>query len=142
MIRLRKFWSLSQTDRRFLLRAAFLVLRVRLMLWCLPLSGLRRLLEGEGHGRGGKNQAEASAMERIIWAVELAARYVPCATCLTQALACRKLMHQEGFAGELRLGVTKDEEGRFQAHAWLEQDGRVLMGGGRREQYTALDNLG
>jgi hypothetical protein len=142
MMRLCKFRSLSQAERRFLLRATLQVLKVRLMLWCLPFFCLKRLLAGEGQGWSGKTQAEASGVERIIWAVEVAARYVPRATCLTQALAARKLLHQEGFAGELRLGVAKDEAGRFQAHAWLEQDGRVLLGGGQQEHYTAFDNLG
>jgi hypothetical protein len=80
-------------------------------------------------------------VDRIAWAVSLAGRYVPRATCLTQALAMQILLKREGIAVQLHLGVAKDEQGRVTAHAWLEQDGRVLIGGGSLESYIMFDNL-
>jgi hypothetical protein len=67
-------------------------------------------------------------IDKIIWAVALASRYVPAATCLTQALAGQVLLNQHCAPTVLRIGVMKDQRGEFQAHAWIESQGRVVIG--------------
>ena len=54
-------------------------------------------------------------------------RYVPGSTCLVQALAGRWLLLREGYSPELRIGVSTANG--FEAHAWLELEGKVLIGG-------------
>jgi hypothetical protein len=54
-------------------------------------------------------------------------RYVPGSTCLAQALAGQWLLLGEGYAPELRIGVSTANG--FEAHAWLELEGKVLIGG-------------
>ena len=68
-------------------------------------------------------------MDKAIWAVELSSRYIPRATCLTKALAARVLLSRSGYVTELRLGVTREKSGRVSAHAWVESEGRVIIGG-------------
>jgi hypothetical protein len=68
------------------------------------------------------------AVGRISWAVRAAARRVPGASCLTQALALHYLMGRAGHVSQVRIGVAKDAEGRFESHAWLEYQGTVLVG--------------
>lgn len=65
--------------------------------------------------------------ERIVSAVRRCSRVVPRATCLTQALAARKLLEKEGHAADLKIGVAKDGS-ILRAHAWLELDGRIILG--------------
>ncbi len=71
-------------------------------------------------------------------AVSRAARWVPRASCLTQALVLQRLLARRGYASSLFLGV--DRAGKpsqtprprakgFEAHAWVEWRGRVLIGG-------------
>ena len=60
-------------------------------------------------------------------ALERGSRYVPGSTCLVQALAGQWLLQREGYAPQLRIGVSKAEG--FEAHAWLELEGKVLIGG-------------
>ena len=131
---------LPPVERRLLMRAWFLLLTVRLGLWLLPFRHQRRIWQRLAAAAPGGAPAAGEA-DRIAWAVSLAGRYVPRATCLTQALTVQTLLKREGIAAHLRLGVAKDDDGRVTAHAWLEQDGQVLIGGGRLEHYTALDNL-
>lgn len=67
---------------------------------------------------------------KIARMVSLAGRRSPWrTTCLRQALALWFLLALRGVATELRLGVEKSIEGDFAAHAWVEHDGRVLIGG-------------
>lgn len=73
--------------------------------------------------------------ERIAWAVQAASRYVPDAACLVQALAAQVLLARNGYQSDLRIGVAL-EQGVLQAHAWVESQGKVLIGGG-----PVLDHL-
>ena len=74
----------------------------------------------------------------MAWAVEHAARIVPGATCLTQALAAEVMLRRTGGRPDLRFGVARDA-GDFEAHAWLELGGRVLVGDHGIERYSPLD---
>jgi hypothetical protein len=72
--------------------------------------------------------------------VTTAARRVPHSTCLTQALAAQWLCAWFGRATTLRIGVAKGNDKPFRAHAWLESEGRVLVGGESlaEEEYAVL----
>jgi hypothetical protein len=68
--------------------------------------------------------------DRIAWAIAVASRYVPRAqNCLVQALAAWTLLAGRHHAGLLHIGVTNGPDRRFRAHAWVEHDGKVLVGG-------------
>ena len=79
---------------------------------------------------------------RTAASVRRVSRYVPAATCLTQALATQFLLTRQGQVSSLRIGVTKTEAGEFKAHAWLESEGKIIIGGveGSR-RYTVLQPL-
>jgi hypothetical protein len=59
----------------------------------------------------------------------VASRYVPCATCLVQAFTAQILLGRNGHAGEVHIGVALDDKQGFRAHAWVESEGKVLVGG-------------
>ena len=67
---------------------------------------------------------------KIARMVSLAGRRSPWrTTCLRQALLLWFLLARRGIVSELRLGVEKSVEGDLAAHAWVERDGQVLIGG-------------
>lgn|SRR5574341_1234140 len=142
MRRLHKFLLLPQSERRLLVKTALLLWAVRLGLWVVPFRALRlrlyRLSEAPPEGVH-NGTATGVSPERIAWAVAAASRYVPRATCLVQALAGRFLLEQHGHPATLRIGVARDDErGNFEAHAWLECRGRVVIGGTQSERYQPL----
>jgi hypothetical protein len=65
----------------------------------------------------------------MAWLVRACARRVPGASCLTRALAARWLLAEAGMDSTLHFGHRRDERGGFAAHAWLEHEGQVLVGG-------------
>ena len=81
------------------------------------------------------------SVERIGWAVALVSRWVPKATCLTQAFAAQILLTRQGYPASLRIGVAKGEGGQFEAHAWVETQGRVVLGGPQLARFTPLPTL-
>ena len=66
----------------------------------------------------------------MIWAVTVVGRRMfPNTPCLTQAVVIHGLLLRNGHPSQLRVGVRKDREGRFGAHAWVESEGRIVVGG-------------
>jgi hypothetical protein len=74
----------------------------------------------------------------VAWAVEATARRVPEASCLTQALAADVMLRRAGATPQVRIGVAKDRQ-EFEAHAWLELDGRVLVGDHDLDRFVPLE---
>lgn len=128
-------------DQYLLLKAVLLVMGIRLGLWLLPFQQLRRILAKATRPLA-RLQALGQSPGQIVWAVKVASRYLPAATCLTQALATQLLLVRRGYPAHLRIGVAKDENGQLAAHAWVESQGRIVIGGLENlTQYTPLPPL-
>jgi hypothetical protein len=136
MRRIHKFLNLSSTEQTLLIRTWFLLGFIRLGMALLPFSTLRKLLYRFRSilGRGEKKFSE----DRLVWSVGVVSRYIPKATCLAQAITTQILLQQAGHQACLHIGVTEAEEGGLKAHAWVESQGKVLIGGIDLNQYTHL----
>jgi Transglutaminase-like superfamily len=141
--RLHQFAGLPEPERRLLLRAVLLVAAARIALWTLPFSLVRRLFGGP------PSQAcvvtpylTKISPRRLAWAVQASARRIPRASCLTQALALQSLLAKTGRSGQVRVGVSKDAERGFEAHAWLEHQGEILVGNnGELDRFSPILTL-
>lgn len=86
------------------------------------VAGLRRALRLFGGAPVGATSGLGA--DELVEHVALAAAFYPRrALCLEQSLALCWLLRRNGIAAELRLGVQPRP---FQAHAWVEVDGRPL----------------
>jgi|SRR5579862_5897226 len=135
MKRLGRFFALRPCERILLVIAATLMLAFRLALWLLPF---RRVMALAAQIRGSLPEVGGSRAERIAWAVRVVSRYIPRATCLVQALTAKALLESAGFPANLHIGVAKGEHESFEAHAWIETEGRVISGAGGLERYSPL----
>lgn len=122
MSKLSKFRALPRPQQRLLMRAACLTSAVSLGLRLLPFSTLQRWLQPKAV----LDSKFAPSKNDVVWAVTIASRYVPGATCLVQALAAERLLKRAGHPAQLRIGVANQPA--FRAHAWVESDGKVLLG--------------
>ena len=79
-------------------------------------------------------------MTQLVWAVKTVSRYLPGATCLTQAVAAQALLSQSGFPSQVEIGVAKDKGDlrRLQAHAWVVCQGQVVLGGQQPNDYNSM----
>jgi hypothetical protein len=137
---LSRILTCSRLEYRLLLQAAPAVVGVRVALWVLPsrftLRIVRRLAVPASH-----SAAPSVAIGTVIWAVESVSRRVPRATCLTQALAAQLLLRAHGYDSTLCLGVAGGGSDDFMAHAWVERQGRILIGGSKSRLLTRLPDL-
>jgi len=136
MKRIRKFFNLSSTEQRLLIRAWILLGVTRLGLELFPFSTLRKFLDIL-RPKLGSFKKEFSE-EQLVWSVTVVSRYIPKATCLAQALTSQFLLQQAGRQACLHIGVEEAEEGGIKAHAWVESQGRILIGGFDINRYTHL----
>lgn len=139
--RVGQFHGLPPNERRLLINAALAVATIRIGLWVVPFRVLMRAHKRFSHPR--KVSAERiAAVQRVVWAVRVASRYFPGATCLTQALAARALLSRRGVVSVLRIGVARADNGQLQAHAWVEHDGEIAIGGVESgDRFTSLPSF-
>ena len=130
-----KLARLSSGERRLVLRAVLVVGGFRVALSVLPFRFVERLA---ARARRPKRDRARPSVDHLVWAVTVASRRVPRASCLTQALALQSLLLREGHDATLRLGVAKTAAGELEAHAWLEHDGRTVIGGPQSARFTPL----
>lgn len=142
MKQLAKFSNLTSSERRLLVSALFRLVVVRVGMWVIPLRVLLRRLHKMAVERDRLSDSNPLPPERIAWAIRVVSRYLPgTMNCLVQALATQSMLARRGHTARVRIGVAKDEGGQLKAHAWVECEGKIVIGGVGVPQYTALPYL-
>jgi len=78
----------------------------------------------------------------VAWSVEtIGAKPWMNALCLPRALAAQAMLRRRGIASRLCLGVAC-HEGAMAAHAWIEVDQDVIVGGAEITRFTRLTQFG
>jgi hypothetical protein len=113
-----------------ILTTFILLATIRLGLWLLPFQTLLQGLEKLGKSESLSLSISSSlSISRIIWMVNVSSRYLPGVKCLARALTTQVLLNRYGYSSELQIGVAKSEQGELEAHAWVEYQGKVIIGG-------------
>ena len=132
-----KFLQLSWREQKLVAGAVLALSAVRIGLIALPFATVRGIVARRY--RQVHDKRSRPTLEQVTWAIEAASRYVPGGSnCLVRALACEYILGRLGYPCELKIGVAKGAAGEFAAHAWLESDGRVLIGEFEVDRYTML----
>lgn len=114
-------------ERRLLVEALLVVAGARLALSLVPYRLLRRARRPMLR-LARLFRSSSGSPAGLVAATRTAARHVPGASCLTQAIALHLLLERRRIASHLVVGVASTD-GRFHAHAWVDRDGEVLIGG-------------
>jgi Transglutaminase-like superfamily len=123
-----KFLNLKQSDRILLVKTVFLLAAIRIGLKILPFHRLRGFLAKIARPSAKLQKADEAYANKVVWAVTAVSPYLR-AICLPQALAAQVLLDRRGYPAQLRIGFTRDKGGRMSAHAWVESQGQVAIGG-------------
>jgi hypothetical protein len=128
-----RFLKLPAQDKALLISAALLVLSIRAALWILPYRIVRGRLD-----RRREVRVNPFSCSQIAWAIPAVSRYIPGATCLTQALAGEVLLRTSGHEPSLHIGVAKPNSRVLEAHAWIEVEGKIVLGVAGTQRFTPL----
>lgn len=125
-----------------LAEAAIALVAARVMVALVPMG---RLVKGLSHAdppQAGPGSAVTGAPSAVAWAVGRATRLLPwTSTCLMRGLAGQWMLARRGIASTLHFGVAKAGEGAMAAHAWLEAEGAIILGGEEAAGFAAIAGL-
>lgn len=133
--------ALPRSERWLLAETLLVVVPVRAILWLLPSRLTLRLVRRLADAPPRRVSGRRPAVGRVVWAVESVSRRIPHASCLTQAIAAQLVLRHYGYASRLCVGVAKSDDGDFRAHAWLERDGEIVIGGEMSSRLARLPAL-
>jgi hypothetical protein len=123
-------------------QSTLLLAAIRLGLYALSFAHVRSLLGRWVNTSPTDDGFHTDVSNRIVWAVEAASRQFPAiGTCLTQALTVHVLLARRGVQSDVRIGVMRDSQGEFTAHAWLERDGNILIGEADHKSFNPMPVL-
>jgi len=125
MRNLSRVLSLSGSEMLFLGRCLLVVAAVRLGLTLLSYNRVRAVVTR----LDARRSADMADLRRVAWGVAAAARFVPRASCLTQALSGQYILARQGSASKISIGIEQDTGTQLKAHAWLMSGNHIVLGG-------------
>ncbi|UDL92535.1 lasso peptide biosynthesis B2 protein [Mesorhizobium sp. PAMC28654] len=125
MRNLSRVLSLSGSEILFLGRCLLVVTAARLGLTLFSYNRVRAVVMR----LDARQAADIADLRRVAWGVAAAARLVPRASCLTQALSGQYILARQGSASNIRIGIERDTGTQLKAHAWLMSGNHIVLGG-------------
>jgi hypothetical protein len=124
----RKLLSLCPSNRWLVLNAYFTIIGMNLLLKFVSYNRIRQSIANQSLRKKTYNQDPSCAI-RIAEAVKLAGQYTPGkTTCLVKALSGYYLLTKHNIAVEMYIGVKLGLPGQLNAHAWIMNQGEVILG--------------
>ncbi len=125
-----KFAKRRFADKFLLLEALILIVVIRIGLSIRGYAAIARFVDRFDRGDSTSSNSADSFSYRAAWAVSKASRIIKNdKPCLAQSLALRLLLNRKGLGSKIVIGVKKSDDFSIQAHAWVEKEGEVLIGG-------------
>lgn len=144
MGRLGNFLRLPSAQRRLILQVTFLLRATQLALRLFPFRRIYQWMKNASQPADGQGKKSIVDAGLICATVNKSGRYfLGIDSCFPQALVGEMLLERNGHPARLRIGVIKQPGGDLKAHAWVEQNGEVVIGGpiSHVERYTPLPEL-
>ena len=129
MKRLSKLFQLNSIEKILLCQGLFILLLVRLGLLLMSFAKLKQIVDRTPRLIANQQSIIIPSCAQITWAVNVVGNLPPSAKCLARALTAQVLLHCCSYQSTLVIGVTKNQQGDLNAHAWVEKDGKIIMGG-------------
>ena len=124
---LARWRELSGNEKVTFFRAAVCLVIIKISLEILPFSTFRKVFYWFCKS-GITHEAPTQKIDTTVWAVDTAANLLPISLlCLPRALATKYLL-REIPSLTLEIGVEINPSKAFEAHAWVEKNGSIIIG--------------
>jgi hypothetical protein len=140
--RLHRFSRLTAADRHLLIEATVVLVAIRAALALLSFPALLRLRARLGRKPFQCGASGHPAISRVVWAVDVISRLLHLNGCLIRAITVDTMLIRHQRPSQLRIGVVKGADAALEAHAWVESNGEVIVGGGDLDRFTPLAAFG
>jgi hypothetical protein len=136
---LRRFLILSTGDRILVVSSAAVLVGIWLGLRLVPFNKILQTVDSFSRRVSYPKGCPRRRLDRVVWSVLAVSRYSPLTlSCLVQALAAKVMLSREGYHTLMRMGVATSGGGELRAHAWLECNGEIIVGGTGSEGFRPL----
>ena len=134
--RFKKWLSLPNADKWLLLQAIAVILLIKLGLKLLSFKSFKTVYAHWIANPSAKNYP-TSYIKQLVWSVGVVSSALPMSIlCLPQALAVKFFLRgDDGFV--LKIGVANPVQ-QFSAHAWIEKEGKIVIGDVPNVSYVPL----
>ena len=131
MRKIRRAAHLTLSDWRYLTIASVELFVARIRLSTVAAEKILRELQAPLSALPQQRSPLAKIdVERLSWAIAVAAQHVPWRSdCLVRVMAADRWLRRHHLRPDFYLGVAKDEQGVFAAHAWLRYGDLTVTGG-------------
>jgi hypothetical protein len=131
--------SLTHSERRLMAEAALLLVLFALVVRFLSFRTISRFVLDNREKPGERALLGDQSPGLIPWAINAMSNRIPgTRTCLIRSLAAKVMFARRGIEARIRLGVGRDDRGSFRAHAWIESEGKIVLGQFDGESYETL----
>jgi Transglutaminase-like superfamily len=144
MRKIQKFLYLDSGEKYLLIGTFLLLNSIRFGFLFLNFPLLQAILRRISEFGSDMSTKSVISIEQIVWCVEVSTQLSPGgAKCLARALTVETLMKQNGYAPILKIGVIKNNIEEFKAHAWIEHQDKVVIGGDlpNLNKYSPFDSI-
>jgi len=141
---IRGFFQLPLAKKRLIIEATGLILVTRLGLYLTSVHKLQSFYQRFNNVENTPYPGNNPVKSEITWAVNsIGQKIFKDDTCLVIAIAGQALLNYHGIPARLQLGCLLAEDKSIFAHAWVECEGEVVIGGTEREisKYTLLTDI-
>lgn len=120
-------WFLKRSDKLYLSWLILLLAMARAMVLCIPFKHLVRSFSKKSLVSFHFSNSESIAKQMRI--LEKAALSTPWESkCLVQAICAKWLLNHHKIKSSLHLGVRRGNNREMLAHAWLNYNGKTILG--------------
>lgn len=125
--RIGKWNTLPASGKLAFLKAAICLTLIKAGLTFLPFGSFRKVFQWFTNSDT-TQEFSRQQIDLIVWAVDTAANLLPFELlCLPRALATKFLL-RKAPALTLEIGVEVNPAKQFEAHAWVEKNGKIIIG--------------
>ncbi|HMM80920.1 MAG TPA: lasso peptide biosynthesis B2 protein [Pyrinomonadaceae bacterium] len=110
-----------------ILTSLFWLAYYRFGLWVSPSGVTKRAIDDAADDVLPRQTIDKALLSEIVRSVRRCSRYVPFASCLTQALAAKRILRSYGTDSRVKIGVAA-KDSSIEAHAWLEVEDKIVLG--------------
>ena len=125
-----KFFRLPFPEKLLIIKTFTLLLSMRAGFLFFRYETLKKFLTSSPAKNLSVQKKSKLPKEKLVWAVEAVGNFfLFLDNCLIKAMVLEFLLRSQGYTAELCIGVQKGSEKKLEAHAWIESDGVIVMGG-------------
>jgi hypothetical protein len=128
MKKINKFLKLSSKDKCLLVEALLLLAVVTAGLFFFPFDFFMKQIDRLAKRKKESIPTKNFDSGKITWAVTQMSRYIPHARCLSKAITVKILLICHEDPVQLRIGIKKITNNSISAHAWVEHQGKIIIG--------------